>query len=60
MHAVLAEEDILGKAGKDEARGWPFIASVKQKRAMAVLPHIKNMCIFMGPALRGASPSDSY
>ena len=31
----------LGKAGEDESRGWPFIESVKQKKAMTVLPHTK-------------------
>ena len=46
----------LGKAGEDESRGWPFIESVKQKKAMTVLPHTKKMSIFMGSSSSRRQP----
>ena len=56
MLSTLTHEAFTGKAGEDETRGWPFIECVKQKKVITVLPHTKNMMIFMGSSKARRQP----
>ena len=48
MKYNLECEPFRGNEGGDESRGWPMIASVKQKKAMTTLPQTKSMLVFLG------------
>ena len=58
MKYNLECEPFRGNEGGDESRGWPMIASVKQKKAMTAVPQTKKMIVFSwGPKKLNARPT---
>ena len=61
MKHSLECEPFAGSEDEDESRGWPVIASVKQKQARTVLEHTKKLSVFMGAkSSRRRAESASY
>ena len=46
--ASLNSQSYVGEEGNDASRGWPVFENVKQKEVKTVLPHTRQLFVFLG------------